>query len=101
MEHDIRHDLPSDQAQRVAHQALESYATRFASYAPEVNWRSDAEVDVAFTVKGMRLTGGLKVEPDRFRLNLEVPFLLKPFRNKAFSVIEREVQVWIAKAKGK
>jgi hypothetical protein len=99
VEHEIRHDLETAQAQRVARRALDSYSQRFAAYSPEVQWANDSEASVAFTVKGMRLAGGLKVEPDRFRLNLEVPFLLRPFKGRAFGVIEREVQNWVAKAK--
>jgi hypothetical protein len=99
VEHDIRHDLSADQAKRVAHRALESYATRFAGYQPSVQWRTDTEAAVAFTVKGMRLTGGVKIGRERFSRNHEVPFLLRPLKGRAFAVIEREVQGWIAKAK--
>jgi hypothetical protein len=99
VEHDIRHDLEPAQAQKIAKQALQSYSERFAKYGPEVQWRSDTQADLAFTVKGMRLAGGLKIEPDRFRLSLDVPFVLRPFKGRAFGVIEREVQGWIAKAK--
>jgi hypothetical protein len=99
VDHDIRHDLEPAQAQNVAKQALQSYSERFSEYKPEVQWRSDTQADVAFTVKGMRLAGGLKIEPDRFRLSLDVPFLLRPFKSRAFGVIEREVQTWMAKAK--
>jgi hypothetical protein len=99
VEHEIRHDLEPAQAQRVAKQAVDSYATRFAKYHPEVQWLSDSQADVVFTVKGMRLSGGLKVERDRIRLSLDVPFVLRPFKGRAFAVIEREVQGWLAKAK--
>jgi hypothetical protein len=99
VEHDIRHDLEPARAQQVAKQALQSYSERFSKYSPEIQWRSDTQADVAFTVKGMRLAGGLKIEPDRFRLSLDVPFMLRPFKGRAFAVIEREVQGWLAKAK--
>jgi hypothetical protein len=99
LEHEIRHDLPPEQAQRVAKQAIQSYAERFAKYTPEVQWRGDNQADFAFTVKGMRLTGGIVIEPSRFRLSLDVPFVLRPFKGRAFAVIEREVQDWLAKAK--
>ena len=99
MEHDIRHDLEPAQAQRVAKQALQSYAERFAKYNPDVQWRSESQADVVFTVKGMRLAGGLKIEPGIIRLSLDVPFVLRPFKGRAFAVIEREVQGWLAKAK--
>jgi hypothetical protein len=99
LEHEIRHDLDPAQAQQVARRALDSYSERFSAYKPEVQWRNDAEAEVAFTVKGMRLEGGLKVEPDRILLNLDVPFVLRPFKRRAFGVIEREVRDWLAKAK--
>ena len=99
MEHEIRHDLEQAQAQRVAKQAVDSYAERFAKYHPEVQWRSESQADVTFTVKGMRLAGGLKVESDRIRLSLDVPFVLRPFKSRAFAVIEREVRGWIDRAK--
>jgi hypothetical protein len=99
VEHDIQHDLEPAQAQRVAKQALQSYSERFSKYSPEVQWRSDSQADIAFTIRGMRLAGGLKIEPGRFRLSLDVPFVLRPFKGRAFGVIEREVQTWIAKAK--
>jgi hypothetical protein len=99
LEHEIRHDLPPAQAQRIAKQAMQSYAERFAKYSPEVQWRGESQAEVAFTVKGMRLSGGLVIEADRFRLSLDVPFVLRPFKGRAFAMIEREVQEWLAKAK--
>lgn len=99
MEHEIRHDLEIAQAQLAARSALDSYAQRFAAYSPEVTWKNESEASAAFTIKGLRLTGDLKVESDRFRLNLDVPFVLRPFKGKAFAVIEREVGRWMTKAK--
>jgi hypothetical protein len=99
LEHEIRHDLPPAEAQRIAKQAIASYAERFAKYSPEVQWRSESQADVAFTVKGMRLTGGIAIEANRFRLSLDVPFVLRPFKGRAFAMIEAEVQKWLAKAK--
>ena len=99
VEHEIRHDLDPAQAQRAAHEALRSYAERFAAYKPEVQWRTDAEADIAFTVKGLRLHGGVKVEPSCYRLHLDVPFVFRPFKKRAFGVIEREVQGWLTKVK--
>jgi hypothetical protein len=99
MEHEIRHDLTPEQAQRATRKALQSYAERFAKYQPQVNWRTDSEAAVAFTVKGLRLQGGVRLLPASIRLDLDVPFLFRPFSKRAFSVIEREVQGWIAKVK--
>ena len=99
MQHEIPHDLSVKEAQAVARQAIDSYAQRFAKYSPEIEWRDASAVNVAFTAKGVRLQGAFKVEPDRFRMELDVPFLLRPFQSKALKVIDREVQHWVAKAK--
>jgi hypothetical protein len=99
VEHEIRHDLSQEQAQRATRKALQNYAERFGAYQPEVQWRTDSEAAVAFTIKGLRLQGGIKVEPACIRLNLDVPFVFRPFKKRAFGVIEREVQGWIAKVK--
>jgi hypothetical protein len=99
MDHEIPHDLQPEQARKVARQALQHYAERFAKYSPQVTWADEQRAAVAFTVKGVRLEGGITVEPGRFRIRLEVPFLLRPFRGRALKVIDTEVQGWVAKAK--
>jgi len=50
-------------------------------------------------VKGMALRGALEVLPTAIELDLEVPFLLRPFKGQAISVIEGEIKDWIAKAR--
>lgn len=99
MNHEIRHDLSAGEARAVAQRALDAYAKRFAKYAPELTWRSEREAAVVFTVKGIRLHGGLEVQDDRFLLQLDVPLLFRPFQGRALKVIEREVQTWLAQAK--
>jgi hypothetical protein len=99
MEHDIHHGLSQVEARGVVHRALAAYALRFASHAPELTWTGDDRVDVAFIVRGMRLTGSLDIGPDKFRLRLEVPWLLRPFRARAIERVGAEVAGWLAQAK--
>jgi|SRR5690606_30731968 len=99
MKHVVSHDLDQEQAKKVAHAAFDSYKARFSQYNPTVNWASETRADIGFNVKGMKLKGGVEVKAKSFDLELEVPFLLKPFRGKAISVIEEEIRKWIAKAK--
>lgn len=98
MDHEIRHELSVSEAQAVAHRALDAYVKRFAKYSPELSWRSEREAEIAFTAKGIRLAGALTVEPDRFRMRLDVPLLLRPFKGRALQVIDREVQRWLEQA---
>lgn len=99
MKHVVSHDLDEEQAKKVAHSAFDSYKTRFAEYKPSVIWDTDKRANIAFKVKGVTLKGGIEVQPKSFDLELDVPFLLRPFRGKALSVIEEEINKWVAKAK--
>jgi len=55
--------------------------------------------DIAFSAKGIKLKGTLEILPKAIEMDLDVPFLLKPFKKKAISVIDEETKKWIAKAK--
>ena len=67
-------------AQKVAKSALESYAERFASYNPSADWTSDTHADIGFSVNGVSLKGAVDVTEKSIDLDLEVPFLLRPFK---------------------
>ena len=56
------------------------------------------KAEIAFKVKGMSLKGGVEVKDSSIDMELEVPFMLKPFQGKAVSVIEGEIKKWIGKA---
>ncbi len=99
MEHSIMHDLPLSDAKRVTRSAVEAYASRFEKYGPEVTWSGDDQASVAFKAKGVRLKGAFSVEPDRIRVQLEVPLLLRAFTSRALRAIDTEAQQWIRKAK--
>lgn len=99
MKHSVRHDLGIDQAKKVTRAALDSYSEKFAKYNPTVSWQSETRAKIGFTAKGVSLDGAIEVNSSSIDLELEVPFLLRPFRGKALSVIEGEIQEWIGKAK--
>jgi len=99
MKHVVPHDLDEEKAQKVAQSAFDSYKKRFSDYNPTVTWSSPKRADIAFKVKGITLKGGVDIKPSSYELDLEVPFLLKPFKGKAISVIEEEINKWIGKAK--
>lgn len=98
MKHQVPHALGQQKAKQVAIQALASYQKRFAEYDPRVDWTSDCCAKIGFSVKGLKLNGTIEVFADTFALDLEVPFILRPFRGKALAVIEEEINKWIAKA---
>jgi hypothetical protein len=99
MKHEISHDLGEEQAKLVAEKALSSYKARFSDYDPQVVWKDSKTAEISFRVKGFSLEGALSVSSSVIGIQLDVPFLLRPFQGQAMTVIESEIQSWIKKAK--
>jgi hypothetical protein len=99
MKHSVSHDLGRAQAKRVAEAAWGSYSTRFANYSPSCEWVSDYAANIGFNVKGVSLKGAIEVNERDIALDLDVPFLLRPFKGQALGVIEEEIKKWIGKSK--
>lgn len=98
MKHSVTHNLGLETARKVARAALQTYAERFPDFSPTSSWPTDDKATIGFSAKGMSVTGSVEVKPSSFDINLDVPFLLKPFQSKALEVIEREISKWIGKA---
>ncbi|MBK6575284.1 MAG: polyhydroxyalkanoic acid system family protein [Sandaracinaceae bacterium] len=99
MKHAIPHDLTIERARLVTDKAWEAYSLRFAEYSPKATWTTPTEADVQFTVKGITLRGSLGLTPKAIEMDLDVPFLFRPFRTTALNLVEREVNIWLAKGK--
>lgn len=99
MKHSISHDLGADLATKATKAAFESYRQKYEKYEPRAVWHSDRHADVTFKVKLVRLQGRLEIHDDRVEMDLDVPLMLRVFREKALGAIEREVRVWIDKAR--
>jgi len=99
MKHSVVHDLGRAQAKRVAESAWNSYSARFSNYSPACTWVSDYKANIGFNVKGVKLQGSIDVNEKDIELDLDVPFLLRPFKGQALKVIEEEIRKWIGKSK--
>jgi len=99
MKHAVPHDLGPERAKLVAESAIAAYEKRFQKYNAKARWVGPTRADISFNVKGMSIGGTLEVKANAIEMDLEVPFLLRPFKSTAVSVIEDEIKVWIAKAK--
>ncbi|HJK91652.1 MAG TPA: polyhydroxyalkanoic acid system family protein [Polyangiaceae bacterium LLY-WYZ-15_(1-7)] len=99
MKHSVEHDLDLATAKKATQKAFESYSERFEKYNPTANWSSETQCDVSFTVKGVKLDGALELKPKSIEMDLQVPLLFRPFKNKALDVVEREVRKWVEKAR--
>lgn len=98
MKHTVAHSLGLDMARKVARAAMAAYAERFSEYKPVTTWKNEDSADIGFSIKGMSLKGAVKVSATSIDLDLDVPFMLKPFKGTALAVIEAEIKKWIAKA---
>ena len=98
MKHVITHGLDMPTAKKVTDKAFEEYRRRFPNYDPSLRWVSDRKADVNFNAKGIKLSGAMLIEEGSIVLDLDVPFLFRPFQKMAIEVIDREVHVWLAKA---
>ena len=97
--HRIPHGLSLPLAQRATRAALESYRDQFPDNDPSGRWLSPSHARVEFTAGGRRLGGDVHVGPDFIHLELEVPFIFRPFRAAAMKIIEQEIRLWISRAK--
>lgn len=99
MKHVVHHDLGQERARKVAEAAFRTYSEKFAKYSPKASWVSPQKAEIGFTVKGMTLSGSIEVLEKTIEMDLDVPFLLRPFKGQALAVIEGEIKEWISKAK--
>jgi hypothetical protein len=99
MKHSVSHDLGQERAKKVTESALGSYAEKFAKYSPKTSWTGPNSAKISFSIKGMTLTGGVEIRDKTIDLDLDVPFLLRPFQGQAISVIEGEIKAWLDKEK--
>jgi hypothetical protein len=99
MKHAVHHGLGFDTAKKVTEKAFASYKERFSQYQPAERWVSDRRAEITFNVKGMSLSGTLEVGEKDIEMDLDVPFIMRPFKGKAIGLIEDEIKKWIEKAK--
>ena len=99
MKHVIKHDLNPELARKATQSAFDAYAKRFADYNPKADWVSDDHAKVSFSAKGLTLKGDFVLRPGEIEMNLDVPFLLRPFQGRAVKVVEEEIEEWVQKAK--
>jgi hypothetical protein len=99
MKHSVPHDLGQERAKQAAEAAIAAYAQKFAKYTPQTTWVGPNKANISFNIKGMKLSGSIEVLAKSIDLDLEVPFLLRPFKSQAVHVIESEIKEWIDKAR--
>ncbi len=93
------HDLSPELAKKAAERAFAAYRERYAKYNPTLTWISDERAKASFSAKGITLNGTIELLPKAIAFDLDVPFLLRPFKKTAMQIMEQELNQWTAKAK--
>jgi len=99
MKHEIAHDLGEAKAREITDKALQAYRAKFSEYEPKLAWKNDKLAEIACTIKGMKIGGTVEIAERVILLDIEVPFMLRPFKGMAIQVIEDEIRKWIDRAK--
>jgi hypothetical protein len=96
MKHVLQHRLDLATSKQIADQAFAQYQKRLAKYEPTMCWLDDQHAEVQFEVKGIAMTGSVELRPGSVEIDLDVPFLFRPFRGIAIRVLEEELRMLIA-----
>ena len=84
---------------KVARAAFDSYVKRFSDFNATASWSAEDKAKIAFSIKGASIKGDVDVTDTNINIDLEVPFLLRPFKDMAMGKVKGEIDEWIAKAK--
>lgn len=95
MKQSVTHHLSKDGALSIATDALKSYEKQYVEFQPRIRWLTRYEAEISFNVKGMKLTGSIEIDAHKIWLNMDVPFFLLPFKQRALDVIHSEITSWL------
>lgn len=96
--HSFSHNLERKTARKLVEVAWQHYKNRYSKYHPECNWRGDDLVNIGFRAGFLKLAGDLEITDSEFKLGMDVPMSLRFLRKKAISILETEVNKWLAKS---
>ena len=98
MRHTVRHTLAPDKAKDVLEHALGAYREHYAEYQVETGWADEETAEIGFRMTGKQVRGKIKVCPDCYDIDLELPWMYRPFTQRIAGAVEQELQRWLARA---
>lgn len=98
MKHTVDHPLEAEKARQLLERALNTYVEDYAQYSMETGWKDEATAQVGFQVTGTRVDGEIKVCEGRYEIDLDLPWVLRPFKKEIVKSIDREFARWISSA---
>lgn len=96
--HVFSHPLDNAGARVLIGQAFTHYAERYPSAKLQLKWTSDTHAELCGLARGLKLRARIELQVSRCVLDVDVPFVLRPFQDVAQRAIEREVKRWLERA---
>lgn len=92
VKHVIEHNLELYRSKQLAERAFADYQRRYERYRPTLEWIDDRRARFGFTAKGMTLTGTIELRHKELEIAMDVPLVLRVFKQPAMRILEREVK---------
>ncbi|MCA9650216.1 MAG: polyhydroxyalkanoic acid system family protein [Myxococcales bacterium] len=100
MKYSVKHGLADTSRVRlVVEKAYSAYEERLRDYRPSIDWTGDQQAKIGFTVMSQSVSAELEFDEQELRIDGKVPFLFRPFQGKIESVLGREMDKWLEKAR--
>ena len=96
MKHTVPHDLEQERAKEMVDKLIETYGEHYKDYDLSANWKDDQTAEVAMCVQGKDVKGTIKIAPDCFDLDFDMPWMFRPFGGMIRRTVDDEVERWIA-----
>ena len=96
--HGFTHPLDDAGARALIEQAFAHYADRYPSAQLQLVWASATHGELHGLARGLKMKARIELQTSRCVLDVDVPFLLRPFQDVAQRAIEREVKRWLERA---
>lgn len=104
MDHVIKTGLDIETQKSTLDKAFDEQLRKYPQYKPEFHWAKDVEgTEGRFSFRptpSLLVAGKLHVTEGQIGIEFTaLPFLAKMFKGKAIEMVEKEVQIWVEKAK--
>lgn len=96
--HVFSHPLDEAGARALIGQAFAHYAERYPAAKLQLQWTSERQAELQGMARGLTMRAHIELQESRCVLDVEVPFVLRPFKDLAQRAIEREVKRWLERA---
>lgn len=100
MKHTVTHPLTRDAARTTLDRMLQTYGSHYAEHDVRTAWADDDTATIAFQVGRRTVEGRVAVRDDCYELDVDLPFLLRPFQGRIARAVDEEVAKWLDATSG-